>query len=432
MNHSRLLAILLLLVFNGSIIHGKTRSAFFPESKTYSDGFNATFIVTSDSRQVSGTVINLSGYGEKLTNSEGRAIFNHVQPSDSIYYQAYAPGYREHIDSIQVMDTDVIEEVNLELVGFKVTFTILIDGQPMANAKVNLEGYSTKITNVTGSVVFTQVLPAENLPYTIIAFGYQTIQGTVNINYQDLIESVQLTPALYRGTFHIATGHTPVSNAKIELTGYGIKYSDDTGEAVFDSISPEFGIIYTVNIPGYSQWLGAIDVIDQDVVESVAFPVSSFNVYFIVLINQDPLLGALIKLDGYGQQTTNVNGLASFINVEVSDRIDYTITTDKYGIFSDSIRVVDQNVYEYVFFTGVNDKTPEQVQVYPNPGSGSFTLDLEVTSTVTIFSVEGKELFSGTFSAGKQPLNLPGLSSGLYLIRVDQGVETIYGKIFIK
>ena len=247
-----------------------------------------------------------------------------------------------------------------------------------------------------------------------------------------MIQSVQLDPAFYAVTFHISKGTTPIANAVINLSGYGTKTSDGNGTAVFDSVAPKFGNIYTVDISGYSQWLGAVDVIDHDVTENVVFSLPSYNVYFIVKINQDPLSGAVIYLDGYGMQTTNKSGLASFINVQVSDRINYTVTTDNFGSITDNIAVVDDNVYEYVFFTGIGYHAVKPVVIYPNPNQGRFIVQLKSAALLTVYSVDGKELLKRNYQLGKQEIDLVGIKPGTYLIKVDEMSETRFGKLIVQ
>jgi hypothetical protein len=71
---------------------------------------------------------------------------------------------------------------------------------------------------------------------------------------------------------------------------------------------------------------------------------------------------------------------------------------------------------------GIEEYATGTVSIYPNPASGSFSIDraeLYKSIDVTIFDQYGRKVFSKGYGAGKEPLVIePGLARGIYAVSI--------------
>lgn len=73
--------------------------------------------------------------------------------------------------------------------------------------------------------------------------------------------------------------------------------------------------------------------------------------------------------------------------------------------------------------------TPQDFQVYPNPATGAFTVQVAAPSQVNIFDVNGRIVLEKSIETS---LSVEGLKSGLYLVKMHNGSNTITKKILVK
>lgn len=73
--------------------------------------------------------------------------------------------------------------------------------------------------------------------------------------------------------------------------------------------------------------------------------------------------------------------------------------------------------------------TPQDFQVYPNPATGAFTIQVAAPSQVNIFDVNGRIVLEKSIETS---LSVEGLKSGLYLVKMHNGSNTITKKILVK
>lgn len=73
--------------------------------------------------------------------------------------------------------------------------------------------------------------------------------------------------------------------------------------------------------------------------------------------------------------------------------------------------------------------TPQDFQVYPNPATGAFTIQVAAPSQVNIFDVNGRIVLEKSIETS---LSVEGLKSGLYLVKMHNGNNTITKKILVK
>ena len=72
----------------------------------------------------------------------------------------------------------------------------------------------------------------------------------------------------------------------------------------------------------------------------------------------------------------------------------------------------------------------EELEVYPNPSKGSFTVDLMGEYDLQIFSVDGR-LMQSEFNTNDRSLIHTDLSTGTYMVRINQAGKTYHSKLII-
>ena len=69
---------------------------------------------------------------------------------------------------------------------------------------------------------------------------------------------------------------------------------------------------------------------------------------------------------------------------------------------------------------GITEATIGQIKVYPNPNNGTFTIETPnrfQNGIYQLFSMDGRQVYSGAINGNKQLLNFDDLSSGAYLFQ---------------
>lgn len=137
---------------------------------------------------------------------------------------------------------------------------------------------------------------------------------------------------------------------------------------------------------------------------------------------------------GYGVLFSNApNGNGTYCNMNFSNRggnANVDVGTFGIGTFSWTEAVgciasaVDYNVIE-------------NIEVYPNPASTEFVIDLTNTeftsqrSLLTIYDTQGKKVFDKEISNSKELINVEKLPKDLYLITVTNGIEIFSRKLIL-
>lgn len=85
-----------------------------------------------------------------------------------------------------------------------------------------------------------------------------------------------------------------------------------------------------------------------------------------------------------------------------------------------------------------NELALNSIKIYPNPATSEFTISQNLSSkgNVQLFDISGKkikELFKGNFSANKNiTVKTDGLAAGIYLVKVNNGKQSVTKKLIIK
>ncbi|MEM7371271.1 MAG: PKD domain-containing protein [Bacteroidota bacterium] len=103
--------------------------------------------------------------------------------------------------------------------------------------------------------------------------------------------------------------------------------------------------------------------------------------------------------------------------------------------------ICTNQICEEVFidiFDGIEEFLGLELAVYPNPNSGSFTVDAQLPSakeiSIDLFDLAGKKVFMqeiGKIQSVSVPIHQPQLSRGMYLLRVSVDEYEVFRKISI-
>lgn len=102
--------------------------------------------------------------------------------------------------------------------------------------------------------------------------------------------------------------------------------------------------------------------------------------------------------------------------------ISYTPTvTGNYAVVVSLNGCSDTSACTLVDFTGINELNTVKFNVYPNPGSGIFNIEIAESGdfNVVVYDLSGKEVFNSELNANTSEINLSGLVKGVYQINIS-------------
>jgi gliding motility-associated-like protein len=293
-----------------------------------------------------------SNWINATTVANGMAVIQDIIPNNDIYYRIDATGYDLYEDSINIIDSDVLEECHLTIT--KSFFVTDEQDSPLEGATVSLNGYGEKQTGADGIVSFKGITPVNELSYTVSLNEYDLSQGILVARSEtDAEKHVVLTLTTYDVDFYITDGQVPLENASVTLNGYGTVITDIQGHVLFQEVLPSESIGFSVAANNFDNYSGELVISDEDVTKEIDLSLTVFDVIFSVINGKAPIEGALVMLDGYGSLTTNVMGEAVFLNVALEDNINCEISAGGFNPYNGSLSVVDGNVEEKITLNSV-------------------------------------------------------------------------------
>ncbi|MBN1181214.1 MAG: M6 family metalloprotease domain-containing protein [Bacteroidales bacterium] len=270
---------------------------------------------------------------------------------------------------------------------YDVTFIIVNDdgSYPIENANVTLTGYGSVNTNASGSATFNNVTQQYSLPYSVSASSYITVNATIDVD-GEIYQWVYLDTAIsagYNVTFTVDDGTNPINGASVYMTGYGTQTTNVSGQTVFNNVSPDDDIVYNISATGFEDIIDSVDVMDSDVNLDITMLPLTYTVGFFVWGEVDSLAGAIVTLDGYGTQVTNIYGRVHFNGVDTEDDIAFTVNADGYYQFDSIVDVIDSDVdvtvyltpleYEVTFIVSSGGSFIDSAMVYLGEGDSAYT-----------------------------------------------------------
>ena len=191
--------------WSGGIIYARNGDATTDSSTIVSyGGASKSVIVPSHVKKIvsfafsenSLTSLDLSAC-TALTSIENGAFWNSylteftLPPLTITGYYWYDYEGNKYAGAAKVRNLKTSYKANLTGI-LNVTFTITDGRKPIKDATVNLIGYGTVTTNVSGIAAFEQIIPAKDIAYTILATNYDEVSATVSVIDKDVRRDVNL------------------------------------------------------------------------------------------------------------------------------------------------------------------------------------------------------------------------------------------------
>jgi len=114
------------------------------------------------------------------------------------------------------------------------------------------------------------------------------------------------------------------------------------------------------------------------------------------------------------------------INLDLPD----TIVAFKYGVCEPE-PLNDLGLPEY---SGIDEVKDQNLLVYPNPSNGLIIAELSSfapMATIEVFSISGKLVNRIENASGKVMIDITGMPSSIYMVRISDGVNTVNRKIVL-
>ncbi|OFZ54331.1 MAG: hypothetical protein A3D92_19420 [Bacteroidetes bacterium RIFCSPHIGHO2_02_FULL_44_7] len=110
----------------------------------------------------------------------------------------------------------------------------------------------------------------------------------------------------------------------------------------------------------------------------------------------------------------------------------FTATQDGSYAVSVSLGVCDElSACTDLLFAGLAEHTTDFISVYPNPTTGSVTIDLSnvEATTITIFNALGNEVHRANCTGESVVVDMKNHASGVYLVQVETNMGTVQQRI---
>lgn len=210
-----------------------------------------TFSVSNNNNPITGAIISFNG-STYLTSSEGKYTIENVT-AGTYKYSVSATGFESESGTITVSESDVTEEVILEIAtesDYSLTFNVSDGTNPISGAVIKFID-STYTTSSDGKYIIENV-KAGTYNYSVSATGFENMNGSVTVNNADLTENItmiKVTSFEEIRSNKIVCYPNPVKNIlNIESSSNikKIQITSQYGETVFDC--EVYGTYVTVGI----------------------------------------------------------------------------------------------------------------------------------------------------------------------------------------
>ena len=324
-------------------------------------------------------------------------------------------GIMATIEGVNILDYTIPGTITYPPIYFSVTFDVQdVDGEPIDNATVTLGD----ITNEPGDYVFTNMPPGMYF-YLIIAEGYQTAEGEVEIIDEDLFLNVIMSEYTFYTILATSGDNGTISPSGMIMIQHGL-------DLLF-TISPNQGYhIDDVLVDGGS--VGPVAQyefvnVNSDHTIHAGFAI---NVYNITAEPNNPDWGNIAGGGLYDHgQTVTLTAMAN-PNYEFIEWLEdgVAVSTDSIYVFT---ALADRNllaIFDFVDGITENGRPDLTIRMYPNPASDIVQIrlnyDTDHIERIKLLDMCGKEVLSLDYPARADvySVNTSSLLPGIYLVRI--------------
>ena len=113
----------------------------------------------------------------------------------------------------------------------------------------------------------------------------------------------------------------------------------------------------------------------------------------------------------------------------------YTVrvaAVDKHNLMSEWSQPLEFSTLDTVHTIGVSTADLGDVLVYPNPAHGEVTIETTCPATVTLLSLNGREINTWTTASGTMTIDLSAVPQGGYFVKVVSHGSVSVRKLIVK
>jgi hypothetical protein len=301
---------------------------------------------------------------------------------------------------------------------------VLVDNPPAMGANLTSTAVcagSQVLLSASGANNYTWSTGATNTSTLMVSppsFSVYTVTGGHTTN--SCTATKEFTVNAVTAHLGVSTSTAICMGAQITLTaGPGLNISWNPGGPfpVLSNISPTATTVYSVSaqVTTMNVTCPASSTVQVTVHQP---PVVTANASQTVICRNDPLTINAQGAQTYSWSTGQTNASITYTSGFSGPKNISVEGTDNNGCKSTGSMMVQVNPC-----TGLRESVNTDVQIYPNPSSGSFIVKCSKPVTVIVYNALGQPLRSAQIDASGS-LEMHELAGGLYLVSIDDGRTT--------
>ena len=157
--------------------------------------FKINIIVKSSSQTIANAEVKL-GDEIKMTNVDGEVDFENLQRKYFDTLRIAADNYEPYLETVNILGS-YARTIILTPKRYSIIFTVTDGTNPLEGATVKI-GTLSSTTNAQGITSIANILPFDNIQYSVSQEGFVIYNGTVDVVNEDVEVIVSLTPTSAR------------------------------------------------------------------------------------------------------------------------------------------------------------------------------------------------------------------------------------------
>ena len=240
--------------------------------------------------------------------------------------------------------------------------------------------------------------------------------GSLSLAEVQVFEQIQII--LYNQKFIVKDSKDQIlSNANVSINS-NYQTTNSFGEANFSLLKGSYNV--TVSKSGCSTKTQTYNF-DSDSVIYINLQKSIANVEFRMKDGENIVRYATIKLNSVVQQANSL-GIATYYEQSVNKDYTYTVEKSGYKSVSSTFTLSNDTIINIQLntITGLNNIEENLYRIYPNPVSDILIINQSYSNVAqyNIINTTGQTKLSGIVINGNNSIDLCGLSSGVYIVKL--------------
>ncbi|MCK4665026.1 MAG: T9SS type A sorting domain-containing protein [Bacteroidales bacterium] len=270
--------------------------------------FDVTFSVTDGTDPILEAEVEFEETNQS-TDIDGLTIFTEIPIGNDLPYIVSRYGFSQVTGTVNVIDTDVIENiVMVALPSYDVTFIVTDGTDPIEGAEITTIIDSVKTTDINGQAIFYPI--NGDYTYTVTVNNYDDILSTpYTVNSVALDIPVTMEATIFDYTFTVSDGTNPIEGALVSV-GDSTGTTAANGQAVIHLTFGDYN--YTVSILGFDDIASTAFTVNYDALSlDVIMNPTVYTASFTVSDGTNTLEGADVIV-GSDTVVTNSSGVSTF------------------------------------------------------------------------------------------------------------------------